>query len=175
MSIKNQSRITEFLSRVLVSRGALVAGMLLVLSAGIAVAASNTEVSACINNKTGTVRVLNFTGGQCTKGETALSWNIVGPKGDVGEQGPKGDSAQMGAGNIAFCNNAYPSCLKVLRTDGTVWDAGANNWVLSPQSPNFVPIPTSDIIAWEQYSFLDKNGDVWNWTGNNVWVNLGHP
>lgn len=90
----------EYVRSVKVSKVVFFAIVPMFLLVGIAVATVDNQVSACINNKTGSVRVLNFLGGACTKTETSLSWNIVGPKGDTGNQGlqgERGDTGQQGA------------------------------------------------------------------------------
>lgn len=69
---------------------------LFALLAVVAVAVIDTEVNACVNNKTGSVRILNFIGGQCSKSETSLVWNKQGPAGPQGIQGDKGDKGDPG-------------------------------------------------------------------------------
>jgi hypothetical protein len=64
---------------------------------------SNTStIYACQTNQTGLLRVV-VANTACKNNETALSWNVIGPKGDKGDmgatgpQGPKGDTGAMGA------------------------------------------------------------------------------
>lgn len=140
----------------------------------------------------------------CKKGDSLLSWNsegIQGPKGDKGDQGdvgpmgpqglkgdtgeqgpigvtgpqgetgPKGEPGlfvQPGAGNIAF----MPQVDLVVTTDGVVW-LWSNSWYVNLDVPQ-VPVPVSDIVIFEGYRFVDKNGDVWR-LSNNRWDNVGHP
>ena len=173
--------------------------------------AVGNEITVCVT-KAGTVHIIgsDFERAECKKNETLLTWNIVGPKGDKGdkgdtglqgEQGQKGDqgiqgesgpqglkgdkgepglAAQYGAGNIAFIFEDH-----LLKTDGTVWVAGANPGNIPPYTRidgiNYsgvtnVPIPISDIIDWQYNRLIDKNGNYW-FIGigsiQNGWHNFG--
>jgi hypothetical protein len=159
---------------------------------------TNNQITACVN-RDGGIRII--TGNKtCTNKENILSWNMIGPKGDTGTQGPvgltgatstiagpvgpqgpvgpKGDSATNGAGNVAFYFN-FGGTNFALRKDGTVWSYqhDTNSW---NQNPNItVPIPTENIISWEVYDFMDKDGNIWGfydgYTPIAPWVNGGHP
>jgi len=95
-----------------------------------------------------------------------------GAKGDTGEQGPVGSAAPHGAGDVAFLTSIAQGTF-VLKTDGTIWQY-SNGWTNVVGAPVSVPIPVEDIVAWEKYNFVDKNGDYWEYS-SNVWVNRGHP
>jgi hypothetical protein len=144
--------------------------------------------------------------GKCKKNEREVSWNVAGEKGekgDKGEQGEKGDkgdkgdqgekgergeqgergekgeqglSAQHGAGNIAFISGNA-----LLKTDGTVWVAFRGNVPFTRitgdgDGVGNVPIPVSDIVAWQYSSLVDKDGNYWFINIGNVqsgWQNFG--
>jgi len=152
----------------------------------IAIAAVDSEVNACVNNKTGAVRVLNFLGGQCTKNETPLVWSITGPQGlqglqgEQGPVGPQGESAPRGTGNIAFMHEGDPGYF--LKTDGTMWVSNTTSGWGGPLFTQItgpvasLPIPVSDIVDWQYYGLVDKYGNFWYFdyhTGDNVWHNFG--
>jgi len=106
------------------------------------------------------------------QGEQGLQ-GIQGEQGEKGDKGDSGDSATHGAGNIAFLTSVTNGTY-VLKTDGTVWQQGGGIWKKLVGNQNILPVPVSDIVAWEYYSFIDKNGDYWDITGSG-WVNLGQP
>jgi hypothetical protein len=107
------------------------------------------------------------TGAQGTQG-------ITGSIGPMGLQGAKGDSASNGAGNIAFCSNTFLNCQVILKTDGTIWEFTDPTWIPTPNVPKTIPVAVSDVVLWDRFMVLDKNGDVWRWS-NNHWNNVGHP
>lgn len=105
---------------------------------------------------------------------------LPGPKGDPGEP------ATHGAGNIAFMFNGDPAYL--LKTDGTVWLARSiGTWSNPDYSTGFyqiqgggdakvadLPVPVTDIVAWEYYSLVDISGNYWYFNRNDdVWYNYG--
>jgi hypothetical protein len=54
-------------------------------------------INGCYNTRTGILRVIDLSGHQsCNPGETALSWNQVGPQGPAGPQGPTGPAGPPG-------------------------------------------------------------------------------
>ncbi|HUR49387.1 MAG TPA: hypothetical protein VMY88_07690 [Acidimicrobiales bacterium] len=87
------------------ARTAVVASAILVLSAGIAVAASLITANAytdaagvyhgCVNSANGNMRVV-VPGDACKPNEVAIDWNQTGPQGPQGIQGPKGDKGDTG-------------------------------------------------------------------------------
>jgi hypothetical protein len=107
--------------------------------AGVAYAAipgSNGVVNACYA-KAGDLRVIDAeAGAQCKSGETGLSWNQQGPKGDPGPQGPTGPKGDRGPSNGFF-----------IRRDGQVItvphdDYGAVDGISLPIG-NFVLVGTA--------------------------------
>lgn len=78
---------------------ALFLAALLLVSGNLIFAASqSSQISGCVNKKTGALRVSS----KCTSLERPISWSIqgpqgdVGPKGDAGSQGEKGDTGSTG-------------------------------------------------------------------------------
>lgn len=161
---------------------------------------STGQLSACVS-KNGETRLIitGFTKrNTCETGQQLVSWNIQGLKGDKGDKGdtgdigPQGAPAQFGTSTIAFigqnharCDgspfnpfNIMPNCRTVLKTDGSVWkwDYTGNSWFATGST---TPIAVSEIVYWEDYSILDKNGDIWFWdetvVGSDKWRNAGHP
>ena len=78
--------------------GAAVAGAVSISAAGIAGAAipTNNTIDACYTKSGGTRRVIDSTVTQCKQSETALAWNVQGPKGDQGDVGPAGPAGPEG-------------------------------------------------------------------------------
>jgi len=175
-------------------------------------AAGSEEIAACVS-PSGLMRYLasgecrrgetelnwNIQGARGEKGEKGDTGDTgePGPKGDTGERGDTGETgaqgepgpqgergepgapAQHGAGNIAFIFEDY-----LLKTDGTVWVAGANPGnnppytlidCISYSGVTNVPVPISKIISWQYRSLLDEEGNYWI-TGNtcpHTWQKLG--
>ena len=67
---------------------------LVVISANVYAAVSGNTITACVG-KDGTLK-FSADGTTCAKGQTLLSWNIQGPKGDMGPQGPQGEPGPKG-------------------------------------------------------------------------------
>jgi hypothetical protein len=103
-----------------------------------------------------------------------------GDKGDIGEtglqgiQGESGKNASHGAGNVSHFYRE-PSGLFALTTDGKVWVLTSSGWILNPNNPKSVSIPTIDIVEWKLDYMLDKNGDFWDWDNSLGWLNISHP
>ena len=165
----------------------LAVGVLAVLTLGV-VAATDNEISACVTNDTGKLRMINFLEGmtkQCAPTETLLVWNkqgIQGPQGDKGDKGDTGDqgepglSAQHGAGNIAFIfSDLSMDGYYILKTDGTVWIASNNPpHTTQIQVGLALPVPVGDIVAWQLRTLVDKDGNYWFLPNNpSVWQNFG--
>jgi hypothetical protein len=73
----------------------LMVAAVLVVTAGVVTAQSDTVINACSDNRTGALRYLQS--GSCTAKETARSWNQVGPQGPAGPQGERGLQGEIGA------------------------------------------------------------------------------
>ena len=80
-------------------------------ASGIASADDPTTINACVQTRSGNVRIDDT----CTPGETALSWNQAGPQGPAGPQGdqgpagPQGPQGDLGPQGPAGPSNAYTS------------------------------------------------------------------
>jgi hypothetical protein len=80
-------------------RIAVIAGALLAVAVGAAYATTalvSTNVIQACQDASGTLRVVVDNTTACKKQESAISWNVVGPKGDTGAEGPKGDTGPQG-------------------------------------------------------------------------------
>jgi hypothetical protein len=55
-----------------------------------------TEIYACVNNSSGTVRIVGATT-TCNKAETSLAWSSQGPRGEAGPRGPEGPQGPQGS------------------------------------------------------------------------------
>ncbi|HVC87716.1 MAG TPA: hypothetical protein VNC40_09865 [Gaiellaceae bacterium] len=53
-------------------------------------------IEACSNNTNGLLRIVANNQTDCRTGETAISWNVVGPQGPAGSQGPQGPAGSQG-------------------------------------------------------------------------------
>lgn len=100
------------------------------------------------------------------------NYNTLDCKGSQGEQGIQGEpgqDAQYGAGNIAFIFYEY-----LLKNDGTVWSANSsgNNFWFERELGDVPPVPVANIVSWQRYHLLDKNGNYWR-VVNGVWQNYG--
>jgi Collagen triple helix repeat (20 copies) len=70
------------------------AGLALV-GAAYAAIPSNGVIDACYT-KSGTLRVVDPAVSTCGKYETPLAWNVQGPRGEAGPQGPQGPTGEIG-------------------------------------------------------------------------------
>ena len=75
--------------------GALVLGLVLG-AAALAVAGNSGAIYACVNNDSGTVKIV-AEGTDCNENWTLTSWNQQGVPGTDGAQGPAGDDGADGA------------------------------------------------------------------------------
>lgn len=102
MNMKIIKRFVAYVRSVKVLKVAIFTIVPIFLMAVIVLAANDVEINACVNNKTGSVRIINFLGRQCTKSETSLVWNkqgVQGIQGVQGETGLKGDKGDIGLSN----------------------------------------------------------------------------
>lgn len=85
---------------------------------------SNSEISACVNKKTGDLRISK----KCLKSETRLTWGRQGPDGETGPsgiQGPGGPAGQPGAPAINLASNCYQH-LTQAESAGYMWTLSAD-------------------------------------------------
>jgi hypothetical protein len=52
-------------------------------------------INACVSNRSGAVRIVSDAN-QCSRTESLLTWNIMGPQGDPGPAGPQGEQGIQG-------------------------------------------------------------------------------
>jgi hypothetical protein len=121
-------------------RAVLVAGAASVLlvgggAAGAAVASgpvTSGVVHACYVTKAtatgGHALVLQNAGTRCSKGTTALTWNLRGPKGATGATGPTGPQGPAGPGLLAW---AY------VNANGTIASSSGNVAVSNPSPGSY--------------------------------------
>jgi hypothetical protein len=77
---------------------AFAAGVAAVLALGGAVAvaqAADEAIQACVHRTTSAVRIVD-SADQCRTAEDAISWNVRGPQGATGPQGPPGPQGETG-------------------------------------------------------------------------------
>ena len=83
-------------------------GVAWMLVAGIGVlwspAAHAGTIQACVSNSSGQFRLM--THGGCKSNETALNWNMQGPKGDQGDPGAPGAAGLSGLERIDYSSTA---------------------------------------------------------------------
>jgi len=65
------------------------------LASAIIPAAAEDVINACVNKKTGAVRIVSEPG-KCKRTEDSLSWNQTGPPGEQGPAGPPGPQGEKG-------------------------------------------------------------------------------
>jgi Collagen triple helix repeat (20 copies) len=76
--------------------GLMVAALLVVTAGFVAAQDSPNTIYGCHDTKTGVLRIV-ASDSLCTAKETRISWNEVGPKGDIGATGPQGPKGDPGA------------------------------------------------------------------------------
>ncbi len=112
---------------------AFVAGTL--VAGGSAWAANvNHEIKACVNNKT-RVMTLAPASGRCTTGNSALAWNITGPRGATGAAGAPGVTAAATAGSSfdveALAKQLLPSVVMINSSFSDGSAGSGSGWVAS--------------------------------------------
>ena len=122
----------------------------IVLSSGVSLATipdANGVFHACVDNKTGAVRIIDTAISTCTSKETATSWSMVGPMGPQGLMGPYGPAGPPGAqGQQGIQGIQGIQGLQGLKGDpGTQGPAG-------PQGPQGPPGPAGGL------RYVDANG-----------------
>ena len=106
---------------------------LLVASAGIGVAAGGFTVvdgsgviHACVTDTTGAIRVVNASTPSCHQQETAVKWNVRGPRGDIGARGPQGPVGPPGTGSLIV------RVVTVMQGSDVTGPAASNNEIWTP-------------------------------------------
>jgi len=100
MSDRTKQRTTGLLSAWTLGLTALV----LVVMSGVALASGSSgggTIHACVNKRTGAVRVVSLqSGAKCKTSERTLSWNSQGIEGATGAAGPQGAAGSQGRQGI---------------------------------------------------------------------------
>jgi hypothetical protein len=84
---------------------------LVLASSGIAIAQVGSEDSStqviygCVTGLNGNIVKVSNVAHACPKNTTAINWNVVGPKGDQGIPGPKGEAASAPSPEIPIINS----------------------------------------------------------------------
>jgi type VI protein secretion system component Hcp len=73
---------------------------LVLAGGGYAIAQSSNELVACVKSPGGDLRLVGRAA-DCKKGETAVTWNKQGPKGDTGARGAQGPTGARGPQGLA--------------------------------------------------------------------------
>ena len=108
---------------------------------------NSNEILGCVNKKTLVLRVSS----KCTKDETKIKWNVIGPQGLQGEPGAKGDVGPAGPQGIQgvkgesaktsfnlLLRDASGKLVEDLVSDGYVFK-DAKYWNLDYETGKFTP------------------------------------
>jgi len=90
------SLVRAFPGRKAVMAITLVAALVGVCTVGIASAVTTGLIYACVNNSSGTIKIVSATS-ECSNNEIQLVWNADGVAGPPGPQGPNGPTGPTGA------------------------------------------------------------------------------
>jgi hypothetical protein len=77
-------------------------------------------IYGCVGKMGGLLRIVGGAG-KCTRYETEISWNQVGPTGPEGPEGPQGPEGPAGTGGGISGISAVASA--VINADGSIWVA----------------------------------------------------
>lgn len=94
-----RSLMTERIGRGRRAAVIAIAGVMVMAGIVSATIPSNNVIDACYSKSGGSLRVIDGTVTNCGKNESALAWNVQGPKGekgDPGETGPQGAAGPQG-------------------------------------------------------------------------------
>ena len=123
-----------------------------------------SDISGCVNKKTGALRIA----AKCSKDETQIKWNSTGPQGIQGLPGDKGDSGATGAqglqgpkGDVGPAGPATAATLKFVsgQNDGPIPSAGS--------------LPTYDGTKYQTIITLKipNDGTYWASFSTQTWEN----
>ena len=128
-------------------------------------------IHGCYAKSGGGLRVIDASVTNCGKNETALDWNVQGPKGDKGDQGVKGDKGDQGIqgiqgvqGNQGIQGNQGPSGVS------HVYQAGGGSVSLNANTPTTIlslSLPAGKFVL---FGKLDGNS---NGVATNCTLNRG--
>ena len=140
-------------------------GLLLVSGNLIFAASQSSQISGCVNKKTGVLRVAS----KCTSLEKPISWNIQGPQGDVGPQGlagPQGEKGDTGSTGLQGAKG----------DPGVKGDTGAKGEKgdVGPQGPAGTQVVTTQAAVQKVYDGTGKLiGNLIGATSADVTVQIG--
>ena len=83
------------MKRLITMLGAVLFGAVAVASPNQADAQVESEIWACVNNSSGTIKIVS-PGALCSGNDIPLIWNAVGHEGPEGPQGPQGEPGPEG-------------------------------------------------------------------------------
>lgn len=143
--MKNGVVVQLRLTRGVVTVAALVLALALGLAAvGTVFAQDTTTINGCYANKSGALRVVN-SAGACKSGETPISWNQQGPKGEQGLQGDPGANGADGPngqdGKTVLNGSGAPAA--GLGSEGDFYIDTSTNEIYGPKTTNGWGSPTS--------------------------------
>ena len=140
-------------------------GLLLVSGNLIFAASQSSQISGCVNKKTGVLRVAS----KCTSLEKPISWNIQGPQGDVGPQGlagPQGEKGDTGSTGLQG-EKGDPGLKGDTGAKGEKGDVG-------PQGPAGTQVVTTQTAVQKVYDGTGKLiGNLIGATSSDVTVQIG--
>ena len=140
-------------------------GLLLVSGNLIFAASQSSQISGCVNKKTGALRVAS----KCTSLEKPISWNIQGPQGDVGPQGlagPQGEKGDTGSTGLQG-EKGDPGLKGDTGAKGEKGDVG-------PQGPAGTQVVTTQAAVQKVYDGTGKLiGNLIGATSSDVTVQIG--
>lgn len=114
--------------------------------------AASAVIQACQNKTNGALRVVDGPG-ECRNSETALRWNVQGPKGEPGDRGPAGATGATGAtgpaGPTGAAGPAGPAGPQ--GETGPTGPAGPQG-ATGPAGPQGPPGPAADAAAPNGYA-----------------------
>jgi len=139
----------------------LLAALGLLAVAGTAAATipdSNQVIHGCYSRSGGSLRVIDDGVTNCSKTETALTWNAQGPQGPQGIQGPKGDQGVQGVQGVQGQQGVQGPPGPSGTSHGYL---ASTNGVAVAQYPVFAPVvalhsvPDGTYQLWAAVPFLD--------------------
>ena len=104
-----------------------------VSTAGIASAITTGLIYACVNNSSGTIKIVDATTA-CSSNEIQLVWNaegVAGPKGDKGDAGPKGEPGARGPSDAFTVSAKGPLTLQPTPTMVAKLNLPAGTYLIS--------------------------------------------
>ena len=111
----------SFSTRSIALTSLLISGLALSLLGVGGAFGGSSQISGCINKKTFVLRVVS----KCTKDETKISWNVVGPQGVQGAVGATGPDGAVGATGPKGETGSIPT-LRTRQVSFVIWESWRN-------------------------------------------------